>query len=221
MNSVLHPGLSARRPLVLATMLALVPVTVGVAQTIPGKAEVRATQGLVSYSDEDGAGMPLKAGTILHPGTLIETEASGAADLVFDGGAGLVRMSGQGTLRIDRLTMQRTREGDVVEIRLTLSKGLLLGRTDKLLPSSHYEITTANGIAGVRRGTFRLDSTGKLEVADGSVAFAQAPSGAAPAVHTISAPPPRVFIPGEGIKPGTELLRREMEAQLAAKLKKR
>jgi hypothetical protein len=68
---------------------------------------------------------------------------------------------------------------------------------------------------------FRLDAAGKLEVADGTVVFAHAPAGAAPVTHTVSAPPASVFIPGEGIRPGSDLLRREFEAQLAAKLKKR
>lgn len=207
--------------MVLIALLLFIPVRALVAQTIPGKAEVRATQGLVSYSDDDGTGMPLKAGTILHPGTLIETESSGAADILFDGGAGLVRLSGKGTFRIDKLTMQRTREGDIVDIQLTLSQGLLLGKTEKLLPGSHFEVTTAAGIASVHRGVFRLDATGKLEVADGSVAFAQAPPGAAPVLHTVSAPPVSVLVPGQGIQPGSESLRREIEAQVAAKLKKR
>jgi hypothetical protein len=212
--SFVHCGL-------LAAFLMNSAAPASAADAIPGKAMVRAVQGLVSYSDEDGQGMPLKAETILHPGTVIQTEASGLAEIAFDGGVGVLRLTGNTTIVIEKMTVQRSREGDIVELQLTLRIGAVIGRTEKLRPGSNFEIKTLSGLAGVRRGLYRIDAMGKVEVAEGQVAFVAARSGSAPVMNTLEAPPAKIYAPGEGIKAAPANLAAELEAQLAAKLKKR
>lgn len=222
MNPILPFSLLCRgRSIALLTLLIPLAWTGGLAaQVIPGKAISRAVQGLVSYSDEDGQGMPLKAETILHPGTVIQTESSGLAEIALDGGAGVLRLSGNTTLILEKMTVQRTREGGVVEIQLTLKAGAIIGRTDKLRPGSNFEIKTSSGLAGVRQGLYRVDASGKTEVADGLVLFVATYAGSAPVMNTLQTPPAKVFVPGEGVKPAPAALASELGAQFAAKFKK-
>jgi hypothetical protein len=218
------PFTMRQRGRLLALLALLIPLaaTGGLAaEVIPGKAISRAVQGLVSYSDEDGQGMPLKAETILHPGAVIQTESSGLAEIAFDGGAGILRLGGNTTLILQKLTVQRTREGELVEIQLTLKSGTIVGRTDKLQPGSNFEIKTSSGLAGVRQGLYRVDASGKTEVAEGLVLFVATYSGSAPAMNTLQTPPAKMFVPGEGVKTTPATLASELAERLAVKFKKR
>ncbi len=211
----------SRNPALLTLLIPLVWTGGLAAQVIPGKAISRAVQGLVSYSDEDGQGMPLKAETVLHPGAVIQTESSGQAEIAFDGGAGILRLSGNTMLILEKLTVRRSREGDVVEIQLTLKSGAVVGRTDKLRAGSTLEIKTSSGLARVHQGLYRVDASGKTEVAEGVVVFVATQGGAAPAMNTLQTPPEKMFVPGEGVKPAPATLASELAAQLSAKFKKR
>ena len=223
MKPILPLSVFCRSRIIALLALVSLPAWTGVltAQVIPGKAIVRGVQGLVSYSDEDGQGMPLKAETVLHPGAVIQTESSGLAEIAFDGGAGILRLSGNTTLVLQKMTALRAREGDVVEIQLTLKTGAIIGRTDKFRPGSNFEIKTSAGLAGVRQGLYRVDASGKTEVAEGLVLFVATRDGAAPAMNTLQTPPAKMFVPGEGVKPASASLPSELAAQLAAKFKKR
>lgn len=190
------------------------------AQTIPGKAMSRAVQGLVSYSDADGQGMPLRAGTVLHPGTVIQTESSGLAEIAFDGGAGIIRLGTNTTVVLEKLTMQRARDGGAVEIQLDLKSGSIVGRTEKLRAGSNFEIKTQAGLAEVRHGLYQMSANGRIDVAEGLVQFT-ATAGSAPAMNTLQAPPAKTCSPGEGVKPAPASIASELEAKLTAKLKKR
>jgi hypothetical protein len=227
MRHFMKPKLSffmLRRCRILALLALLIPLaaTGGLAaDIIPGKAISRAVQGLVSYSDEDGQGMPLKAETILHPGAVIQTESSGLAEIALDGGAGILRLGANTTLVLQKLTVQRTREGDLVEIQLNLKSGTVVGRTDKLQPGSNFEIKTGSGLAGVRQGLYRVDASGKTEVAEGLVLFVATFNGSAPAMNTLQTPPAKVFVPGEGVKTAPATIASELADRLAVKFKKR
>ena len=204
----------------LALMASLASAMAAPAEAIPGKAIVRGVQGLVSYSDDDGQGQPLKAETVLQTGAVIQTESSGLAEIAFDGGAGIVRLGTNTTVVLQKLAEDRAR-GEVVEIQLTLQSGSIIGKTDKLRPTSSFEIKTAAGLAGVRHGVYRVDASGKTEVAGGLVTFAAVSGGTASVANTLQTPPAKVFVPGEGVKDAPAGLAAELSSQLEKKLKKR
>jgi hypothetical protein len=108
-----------------------------------------------------------------------------------------------------------------VEIQLTLQSGSIIGRTDKLRPGSSFEIKTTAGIAGVRQGLYRVDASGKTEVAEGLVVVAATTGGSAPVAHTLQTPPAKMFAPGDGVKDAPAGLAAELASHLAAKFKKR
>src|SRR5712672_3636546 len=126
------------------------------AQTVPGKAEVRALKGVAVYSTGGGPSMPLKVGTVLGPGSTIKTGGGSSVDLFLGNSAGVVRVAENTTLALDKLTLTDTGADTAVEIQMGLSEGTILGNVNKLSAASRYEIKTPNGVAGIRGTRYRM-----------------------------------------------------------------
>src|SRR6266705_3408622 len=102
------------------------------AQTVPGKAEVRAIKGVAVYSTGGGPSMPLKVGTVLGPGTVVKTGAGSSVDLFLGNSAGVVRLTENTTLGLDKVTLTDTGADTAVEVQLNLPEGTMLGNVNKL-----------------------------------------------------------------------------------------
>ena len=63
------------------------------AQTLQGKAEVRAIKGSAMYSTPGSPMMPLKVGTVLGTGATVKTAADSLVDLFLGNSAGVVRVT--------------------------------------------------------------------------------------------------------------------------------
>ena len=198
-----------------ATLLAVMLLTLNVhAQTQAGRAEVRGVKGVATYSTAGGAPQPLKVGIILPSGSVVKTEADSSVDLFLGHSAGVVRVTENTTLGLDKLSLTDTGAETVVEVQLNVPDGTILGNVNKLSAASKYEIKLPNGVAGIRGTRFRCSSTGYIVLLEGTMVFVFVPPGGNPTPYTLVAPPPVYFSPIEGIRPAPDDLIREVERQL-------
>ena len=183
------------------------------AQTQPGRAEVRSIKGSAVYSTPTSPAQPLKVGTVLPAGTTIRTSAGTSVDLFLGNSAGVVRLTENTTLTLDKLALTDTGADTVVEVQLNLPEGNILGNVNKLSAASKYEVKVPNGVAGIRGTRFRMSSTSFLVLLDGTLVFVHVPPGGQPTPYTLSAPPPVYFSPIEGVKLAPEDLVNEVRNQ--------
>jgi hypothetical protein len=199
--------------MMIAGMLALM-VTSTLAQTQPSKAEVRAVRGQATYTVAGGPAQQLKVGTILASGSTIKTGPASMVDLFLGNSAGVIRVTENTTLGLDKLTLTDTGADTVVEVQLNLPEGTILGNVNKLSAASKYEIKVPNGVAGVRGTRFRVSSTGYIVLLDGTMVFVYVPPpNGAPTPYTLVGPPAVYFSPVDGVKPAPEDLVREVRGQ--------
>jgi hypothetical protein len=189
----------------VACVLALAMVTSLSAQSARERtATVVRLKGAARYSAGDNVWQPLKVGTVLKSGALIQTAAKSYVDLAFgviekeqgrNGGGGgpsssgasgyqpkaeqdVVRISQDTVLALDKMTVMDTGSDQITETQLDLRSGKVFGAVKKLSPTSRYEIKLPNGVAGVRGTIYTLSSDGVVQVLVGSVVISWvAPDG--------------------------------------------
>lgn len=183
------------------------------AQTQPSKAEVRAVKGTATYTVAGGPAQPLKVGTILPAGSVVKTSAGSMVDLFLGNSAGVVRVTENTTLGLDKLTLTDTGADTVVEVQLNLPDGTILGNVNKLSAASKYEVKVPNGVAGVRGTRYRISSTGYTVLVEGTLVMVYVPPNGQPTPYTLVGPPAQYFSPLEGVKPAPEDLVREVQGQ--------
>ncbi len=187
---------------VLACGLALALTSTVVAQTtVDISAKVVRMKGTARYSRGDNNWQPVKVGTVLQPGMVIQTsrEKGSFVDLALgEGGApipstavftpfipsstssltgakpqqNMVRVTADTALGIDKLTRQETGADVVTETQLDLKQGRILGSVSKLSPASRYEIKLPNGVAGIRGTVYEISADGIVRVLTGTVVLA-------------------------------------------------
>jgi hypothetical protein len=183
------------------------------AQTQPSKAEVRSVKGTATYTVGGGPAQPLKVGTILPAGSVVKTGPASMVDLFLGNSAGVIRVTENTTLGLDKLTLTDTGADTVVEAQLNLPDGTILGNVNKLSAASKYEVKVPNGVAGIRGTRYRISSTGYTVLLDGTLVFVYVPPGGQPTPYTLVGPPAVYFSPLEGVKPAPEDIVREVNAQ--------
>ncbi len=185
------------------------------AQSTPGRAEVRAVKGTAYVSPSTGAPMePLKPNMVLEQSATIKTGPASTVDLFLGRSAGVVRVTENSTLALDKLTFTETGADMVVEVQLNLTEGTILGNVSKLATASKYEIKVPNGVAGIRGTQYRISANGYIVLLQGTMIFVYVPPGGQPVPYTLQAPPPVYFSPIEGVKPAPEDLIQEVRGQL-------
>ena len=120
------------------------------AQSVQGKAEVKALHGTAKYSTGGNVWVPLKVGTVLKAGAIIQTAADSTVDLNLGANGPVVRVTPNTTLSFDKLAYTDTGADRVIETQLNLQSGRILGNVKKLAAASRYEIKLPTGVAGVR-----------------------------------------------------------------------
>lgn len=120
------------------------------AQSVQGKAEVKALHGTAKYSTGGNVWVPLKVGTVLKAGAIIQTAADSTVDLNLGANGPVVRVTQNTTLSFDKLAYTDTGADRVIETQLNLQSGRILGNVKKLAAASRYEIKLPTGVAGVR-----------------------------------------------------------------------
>ena len=138
------------------------------AETKQGKAEVKVIYGTAKYSTGGNVWVPLKVGTVLKAGAIMQTAADSTVDLNMGVNGPVVRVTPNTTLSFDKLAYTDTGADTVIETQLNLQSGRILGNVKKLAAASRYEIKLPTGVAGVRGTDYEVTAkplgNGKFEI---------------------------------------------------------
>lgn len=178
-----------------------------------GSAKVRQVKGHAQYSADSGAWIPLKVGTTLHPGASIQTAPESIVDLDLGENGPMIRIAPSSTVSLDKLIFAGTGLDSVIETRISVQNGTLMGNVKKLAKASKYEIKTPNGVAGIR-GTDYVVSVKKLPDGTYEVTFTDV-DGTLVVVAMVNGTPETVVLnAGESWTPGSPV--KPTPAQLLA-----
>ena len=128
-------------------------------QTRAGKAEVRNVRGSAKYSQGGGVWVPLKVGTVLRAGSVVQTGPDTIVDFFLGDNGPVVRMTGETQLGFDKLSIMGGGVEPVIETQLNITNGRILGNVKKLAAASNYTIKTPTGQAGVRGTDYEVTVT--------------------------------------------------------------
>lgn len=176
------------------------------AQTMQqGSAKVQSIRGSAKYSLGGGVWVPLKTGTTLKPGALIQTAAESIVDLYMGENGPVLRVTPNTTVGLEKMAFAGKGADGVVETRLDLKNGTIIGNVKKLAKASKYEIKTPNGVAGIRGTDFVV--TAKL-LPDGTyeVTFTSVDGTLVVAAIVNGNPETVVLNSGESWTPGSEVV---------------
>lgn len=139
------------------------------AEVKQGKAEVRKIQGGdAKYSTGGNVWVPLKVGTVLMAGAVIQTSADSTVDLNMGVNGPVVRVTPGTTVALDKLSYTETGADTVIETQLNVQSGRIVGNVKKLAAASRYEIKLPTGVAGVRGTDYEVTAkpvgNGKYEI---------------------------------------------------------
>ncbi len=174
--------------------------------------------GRAQFSRANGPFVPLGPGMSLRAGDLLQTAAGSAVDLDFGEPAGLVRLTENTVLQIEKIAKGVTNETAGAEIKLNLNSGELVGHAKSLPAGSRFEIKTPAGLTQIVQGRYRIDSRGNFVLVEGKALLAYVPATGEPQAHTLTAPKALYFSPADGLNFAPKGLEREVIKQLRAKL---
>ncbi|MEO6182351.1 MAG: FecR domain-containing protein [Verrucomicrobiota bacterium] len=189
-----------------ATVLVLASLSAEVqAQTMKqGSATVNSIRGSAKYSQGGGVWVPLKTGTVLKQGASIHTDPESVVDLNLKENGPVVRITPDTTVSLDKLVFAGTGIEGVMETKLNLQSGTLIGNVKKLARASKYEIKTPNGVAGIR-GTDYVVSVKKLADGTYEVTFTSVTGTLVVAAMVKGVPETVVLNNGESWTPGSDV----------------
>ena len=168
----------------------LVLATAAIAQAEQRTADVVRIKGSARYSTGGNMWQPLKVGTQLSAGAIVQTAQDSMVDIVISGGSGaqlhrptygeyisynptvhrdVIRMTGDTVLAIDRLTSTDTGTETITDTELDLRSGAMFGSVRKISSASVFEIKIPNGVAGIRGTWFWISALRYIRVWDGTV----------------------------------------------------
>ena len=181
--------------LVAGSVAALMVTTLAAQSAEQGVVKVVNIHGSARYFvSGDSNPHPLKVGTVLNPGSVIQTAADSYVDVVLNnanataspiasstsvmtvstsqGGGGhhpkveqdAIRIFENSVLGFDKLTINQTGAERVTETQLDLKHGRIFGTVRKLSASSKYEVKIPTGVAGIRGTVYLLSADGELSV---------------------------------------------------------
>lgn len=193
--------------LACVTALALLSVAADTqAQTMrEGSAKVRSIRGSAKYSNGGGVWVPLKVGTTLKQGATIQTAPESIVDLYLGDNGPVVRVTPNTTVALEKLTHSGSGMDSVIETRLDLKNGTIIGNVKKLAKASKYEIKTPNGVAGIR-GTDFVVTAKKLPDGSYEVTFTSVNGTLVVAAIVDGNPQTVVLNSGESWTPGSEVV---------------
>jgi len=125
-----------------------------------GQAKVQAIVGSADYSEAGGAWQKLNVGKILKAGAVIKTAAASRVDLFLKQNGPVVRVTEDTTLALDTLLFDDTGVDTVIETKLDLRNGRILGNVKPLAAASRYEVKIPNGTVGIRGTWYDISASG-------------------------------------------------------------
>jgi hypothetical protein len=140
------------------------------AQQKDGTAAVRAIQGQAEYSDQAGGEFKkLTVGKVLKSGSVIRTAMGSQVDLFLKQNGPVVRITEDTTLGLDKLLYEDTGAETVIETKLNLKNGRVLGNVKKLAATSAYEVKTPVVTVAIRGTEFRVSANGVVSCISGTL----------------------------------------------------
>lgn len=134
-----------------------------------GTAKVQAIKGSAQYS-QGGDWMTLTVGKVLSQGAVIKTAADSRVDLFMKYNGPVVRVTADTVLALDSLKFEETGTGEtVIETKLNLTNGRILGSVNPLAATSKYEVKIPTGTVGIRGTEYDISANGIVHVNVGSV----------------------------------------------------
>lgn len=141
-----------------------------------GVVKVVRMKGNARYSTDQKTWKDLKQGKLLKSGTLVQTAPNSIVDICLndarDSSSGgmtensvdnVLRLFENCTVGLDKLTTE--------EIQLDLRNGTIMGTVGKLTSQAKYEMKLPHGLVGIRGGTYIVDSSGVVNVIEGSAIY--------------------------------------------------
>lgn len=131
------------------------------------QAKVKSVEGDANYSS-GGATKNLTVGMEVPAESVVNTGPSGRVVLDL-GPSGTVTIKPESSLSIDKLQVQKVGGDSVVETKLEVKKGSILGNVKKISAASKYEVANSKGVAGIRGTTYQIFAIGIFQCADGQL----------------------------------------------------
>lgn len=135
---------------------------------------------------------------------MIQTAPESIVDLNLKENGPVVRVTPDTMVSLDKLTFSGTGVEGVMETKLNLQTGTLIGNVKKLARASKYEIKTPNGVAGIR-GTDYVVSVKKLPDGTYEVTFTSVTGTLVVAAMVKGVPETVVLNNGESWTPGSDV----------------
>jgi hypothetical protein len=156
------------------------------AQQQEGTAKVQRITGTAEYADQTGTPFKkLTVGKILKSGAIIKTADDSVVDLFLRQNGPVLRVTPATTLGLDKLLFEETGTDTVIETKLNLSNGRILGNVKKLAAASKYECKTPVNTVAIRGTEFRISANGVVQCITGTVLVMYTPPGATAAIPII------------------------------------
>jgi hypothetical protein len=203
--------------LVACTMAMAMAASLSAQTAEQGVAKVVDIKGSARYmTGANGNWQPLKNGTMLKSGAIVQTAAGSHVDIVLNnpGASGAtfsmvsappsshisasgpsyqpkvrqdaVRIFENTVLGIDKLSIDQTGVETITETKLDLKAGSIFGTVKKLSAGSSYEVKIPNGVAGIRGTVYYLHAAGLARVLSGSVVYAFMGTDGKPVTKTVT-----------------------------------
>ncbi|MEW6305224.1 MAG: FecR family protein [Verrucomicrobiota bacterium] len=132
------------------------------------KAKVVKVVGIANYSDAQNQSGPVKQGMEVTSGMTITT-GPGSSVYLDLGENQAITVKPDSQLSLDKLSIDKTGADTVVETKLEVKKGSILGDVKKLSAASKFEVKTANGVAGIRGTAFHIFAVGIFRCSNGQI----------------------------------------------------
>lgn len=191
------------------------------AQAQSRKVVVVGVLGKATASFADQGEMEIRGGMSLPAGSTVKTGAKSAVDLDLGSVAGVIRLTENTTLVLEKFVNTEPAALAALSIELRLLQGTLLGNSSKVPATANFEVKISNGLVGIDHGQYRISAEGYVVLIQGTVVVAYVVDGKEPEPYTLKAPPPVYFSPVNQIQPAPEPLVKEVARQTRSKLPKR
>lgn len=119
-------------------------------------AQVSAVTGTASYQAPGEASVSLQPGTQIPEGAVVTTGAGSTIDVFLGRNTGVVRLTQNSILRIEKLQVSDTGGDRVTETSLQLQEGEIYGNVNKQSSASTYVITLPDGNVEVAKSRFQI-----------------------------------------------------------------
>jgi hypothetical protein len=135
-----------------------------------GVLQIKSVQGRVAYSTDHSTWADLKPGMVLAKGAELKTGPDSTADLEFAYSGTVLRLRPDSLLELARMDEVVAEENVIIDTRLNLRSGSIIGSQHKLAKPSIFTIATPNGSATIRGTEYLVTSAGAVTCFRGEVA---------------------------------------------------